>query len=89
MYWFVFSLGGAALGVIIPVGYFSFMLYSVMSQPPLPPGTGGCGMAMLGGIVALLSAPLWSALFAIAGSLLGAMVDIAVLVSHRMADGSE
>ena len=72
-----FGVVGGIIGISIPLTYGSYAIYSVWSQPPLPPGQASCGMPVIGGLVAILiGCPIVGCIFAAIGALVGALFDL-------------
>ena len=75
----LFALLGAVVGVCLPIGFGTWLIYSVWSQPQPPPGQALCGMPVLGGMFAILiGAPVGGVLIAASGVVVGAMCDIVI-----------
>ena len=51
--WFWCGLLGVIIGAAVPVAYGLQTIYAVRSAPPLPPGTAGCGMSLLGAYLSI------------------------------------
>ncbi|NLS97285.1 MAG: hypothetical protein GXX96_34535 [Planctomycetaceae bacterium] len=75
-----FTLVGGVVGVLLPIGYGEWTIYSVRSQP-LQPGEVACGMPILASMFLMVVGPLvGGVVLAVTGALTGAICDIVVFV---------
>jgi hypothetical protein len=68
----------ASLGFVVGGGLLFLGGFRQAFPGPFPPGTGGCGLAVIGGFIAMfIVAPIVGLVFALVGACVGAFADLA------------
>jgi hypothetical protein len=68
----------AVLGFVVGGGYVFLAGYYQFSPGPRPPGTGGCGLAAIGGLIVMfMGAPIIGLILALVAACVGYYVDLA------------